>query len=86
MPRAKKDDCDEAMMRTPGFAWRVSLSILSVFGLVIFFILWLFFFANSFSAYQNIAVVLAAVLVFIAIMGASWASWGMKYGRKYSKK
>jgi hypothetical protein len=77
---------DEAMMRTPGFAWRVGLSILSVFGLVIFFIIWLFFYASRFSAYKNIAIVLVALLVFVAIMGAAWASWGIRYGRKFEKK
>jgi hypothetical protein len=86
MPRKKNVDCDEKMMRTPGFAWRVSVSILAVFGLVVFFIMWLFFFAGSFTVYQNIAVVLAAILVFFAIMGASWASWGIRYGTKYGKK
>lgn len=84
MAARKKNE--EAIMRTSGFAWRVSLSIASFFGLIIFFILWLFFFAGSFNIYQNIAVILAALMVFCAIMGASWSTWGMKYGRKYSKK
>lgn len=87
MARRKKPTArEEAMMRTPGFAWRVSLSIVAFFGLVVFFILWLFFFADSFTVYQNIAVVLAVLLIFFAVMGASWSSWGIKYGRKYGKR
>ena len=68
---------------TPGFGLRVAISIISVFGIVAFFIVWLFFFADKFTLYQNVAVALVAVLAFIAIMGAGWASWGIKYGRKY---
>ncbi|MCX6817597.1 MAG: hypothetical protein NTU57_01945 [Candidatus Aenigmarchaeota archaeon] len=71
---------------TPGFGLRVAISIMSVFGIVAFFIVWLFFFADRFSIYQNVAVCLVAVLAFIAIMAAGWASWGIKYGRKFDKK
>ncbi len=70
---------------TPGFGLRVAISIISVFGIVAFFIVWLFFFADKFTLYQNVAVFLVAVLAFIAIMGAGWASWGIKYGRKFEK-
>jgi len=70
---------------TPGFGLRVAISIISVFGIVGFFIVWLFFFADKFSLYQNVAVGLVAVLAFIAIMAASWASWGIKYGRKFDE-
>jgi hypothetical protein len=73
-------------METPGFTWRVSLSILVFFGMVIFLILWLLFFADSFNAYQNIAVILVSILFGTAILIASWASWGMKYGYKYHEE
>ena len=67
-------------MRTEGMGWRVGTSILTVFGSAIVMILWLFFYAGGFSVYQNLAVVAAIVLSFIAMMGATWASWGMKQG------
>lgn len=70
---------------TPGFAWRVSLSIIAFIALIVFVVLWLFFFADKFTIYQNLAVLLVAFLIFIAIMGTSWAHWGLKYGRKYEK-
>ncbi|TAL47147.1 hypothetical protein EPN87_03715 [archaeon] len=70
-------------METPGFAWRVSLSIIVFFGWVIFIILWLLFYAGGFNVYQNIAVILVSILVGMAILAASWASWGVKYGYKY---
>lgn len=61
-----------------GMGWRVSVSIITFFGAVIAAILWLFFYAGGFNIYQNIAVVVVIFLVFIAIMGTTWASWGMK--------
>jgi hypothetical protein len=71
--------------RTPGFSWRVSLSILAFFGWIIFLIIWLFFYAGNFSVYQNIAILIVSLLVFIAINGAAWASWGVRYGRKIER-
>lgn len=75
---------DKEIMQTPGFAWRVSLSIITFVGLVVFFILWLFFYAGQFTVYQNIAVLIVALLVFCGIMAAAWSSWGMKYGARYA--
>lgn len=66
--------------RPPGLGWRISLSIISFFGSIIAVILWLFFYAGEFNAYQNIAVIAVIVLAFFALMGATWASFGMRYG------
>lgn len=51
---------------------------MTFFGSIIAVILWLFFYAGSFNVYQNIAVVVVIALAFIAVMGATWASWGMR--------
>lgn len=61
----------------PGMRWRIVVSIITFFGLLVFIILWLFFWADGYSFFQAIAVVLVAVLVFFAIMGATWASMWM---------
>ena len=61
-----------------GFGWRVSLSILVSIGWLAFLVIWLFFYAGNYSIYQNIAVFLASILVIAAVMGAAWASWGIK--------
>jgi amino acid transporter len=71
---------------TPGFAWRVSLSIIVFFALIVFLVVWLFFYADAFTLYQNLAVLLAAILIFIGIMGSAWAHWGIRYGRKFEKR
>jgi len=70
-------------METPGFGWRVGLSIIVVFGWLIFIILWLLFYAVTLNAYENLAVVLVSILVGIAILAAAWASWGVRYGWRY---
>jgi hypothetical protein len=64
--------------KTEGMGSRVTASIITVFGFVIALILWLSFYATSFNAYQNIAVVIVMILAFVAIMGATWAPWGMR--------
>lgn len=61
-----------------GMGWRVATSIITFFGSIIGIILWLFFYAGNFNVYQNIAIVVVILLGFIAVMGATWASWGMK--------
>jgi hypothetical protein len=69
-----------------GMGWRVAISILTFFGSVIGIILLLFFYAQNFNVYQNIALVVVILLGFVAVMGATWASWGMKQGTRWSGK
>jgi hypothetical protein len=69
-----------------GIGWRVAVTILAFFGSVIGVILWLFFYANGFSVYQNIAVVVMIFLGFVAVMGAVWAPWGMRQGARLSEE
>jgi hypothetical protein len=46
----------------------------------------MFFYAEHFSIYQNIAVVIALLIGFVAAMGATWAPWGMKQARQSKKE
>jgi len=39
--------------------------------------------AANFNPYQNVAVVIVIVLAFIAVMGATWASWGIRQGARW---
>ena len=79
----KEEEICEELMATPGMRWRVSLSIIICIGWFVFLILWLAFYASDYNVYQNIAIVLSSLLIVGAVMGASWASWGMKHGRKF---
>lgn len=58
--------------------WRVPVSIIAFFGSLIAAILWLFFYAGNYNLYQNAAIVVVIFLVFIAVMGATWAPWGIR--------
>lgn len=68
-----------------GMGWRIGVTILAFFGALIGVVLWLFFYAQDFSVYQNIAVVAVIILGFVGAMGATWAAWGMKYGARWSR-
>lgn len=77
---------EENQETPPGLASRVAVSIIVFFGLLIFSIAYVAFFAASYSLFQKIAVILIAILVAIAILGAMWSSWGIKYGREWKEK
>jgi hypothetical protein len=65
--------------RREGMGWRTGGSTLTVFGVVIADILWLFFYAGGFTVYQNIAVFGVIFLVFVAVNGAMWAPWAISH-------
>lgn len=77
---------NENLETPPGLASRVVVSILVFFGLLIFAIIYVAFFASSFSVFQQIAIILVALLVAIAILGVMWSSWGIKYGKEWKEK
>jgi hypothetical protein len=77
---------DARIMQMPGFALRVSLSIVVAIAWLIFVVLWLFFYAADFSIFQNLAILLVSVLLLGAVLGPAWASWGIKQGMKYEKE
>ncbi len=80
-----ENELNQSRSKPEGMGWRVAVSIITFFGSVIAVILWLFFYAGSFNVYQNIAVIVVIFLAFIAVMGATWASWGMKQGAWWSE-
>ena len=82
-PIAKKPVAEKKYARpedTPGFGRNIAISVITLFGLLVFFIIWLFFYADSLTVFQNIAVLIVGLLIAIAIWAATWVSWGIKYG------
>jgi hypothetical protein len=69
----------------PGYRWRVALSLIMGVAWLIFFLLWLYIFAGSYTVYQNIAIILVSVLIVAAVLAAAWAPWGIKYASKKKK-
>jgi hypothetical protein len=82
----KDDETCKEMMKTKGFGWRVSLSIIMCVGWLVFLILWLFFYAGGYDVYQNIAIFLVSILIVGGVLGAAWAPWGMRHGSKFDKE
>jgi hypothetical protein len=62
-----------------GMGWRIAVSIVSVFGLASFLLLYFAFWAGDFTWIQSMAVVVVSILMFIAANGAAWASWGTRF-------
>ena len=81
-----KSEIKTAPSRSEGMGWRVGVSIVTFFGSMIASILWLFFYAGTFNIYQNIAVIVVIILAFSAIMGATWASWGMTQSEWWERR
>lgn len=76
------EEHEKEIMRTKGFGWRVSLSIVASVGWLVFLILWLFFYAGNYVWEQNIAIILMSILVMIVILGFPWMIWGMRHRKK----
>lgn len=74
------------MMKAAGFTSRVIFSIIIPLALMIFLIIWFFFHADGYDIYQNIAVFIVSLLAVGGILGAVWAPWGMKHGKKFEEK
>lgn len=69
-----------------GMGRRVTVSILVFFGSITGIILWLFFYAENFNGYQNIAIIVVILIGFIAAMGATWALWGIRQSASKKEK
>ncbi len=74
------------VVKSPAFRWRAAVSIIAILSWLAFIVIWLFFYADNFTIYQNVAVFFASILVIGVIKSALWAPWGMKYGPSSEKK
>ncbi len=77
---------NENQENPPGLASRIVISIIVLFGLLIFAIIYVAFFAISFSLFQKIAIILIAILIATAILGAMWTLWGINLGKEWKEK
>jgi hypothetical protein len=66
----------------PGLGWRIAVTILTGVSWLSFTIIWMFFFAGSYDAYRNLAVLLASLLIALGTIGGIWLGWGLRYGRQ----
>jgi len=73
------------MFKISGFRWRILTSIILPFAAIIFLIIWFWYYAEPYSVWQNIAVLLVILLAIGGIIGAIWARWSMKHGHEMKK-
>lgn len=64
--------------------WRIALSIMMGVGWLAFMIVWLFFFADQFSIYRNLAILFLSLVVVGGVLGAAWVGFGLRMGREAS--
>ena len=77
---------EKEMWKTKGFKSRVVVSGISVFAAFIVLIYWFWYLAKPYNVYQNIVIFIIPFLIIGGILGAMWAPWGMKHGRRFEKK
>ena len=68
-----------------GFKWRAALSTVLPLLLLIILIIWFWYYAEPYSIWQNIAVILVAILVLGGILGSVWAHWGLSHTKDFEK-
>ena len=74
-----------AMWKTQGFKWRIWVSFILGFFILIFLIYWFWFLAPPYRWYQNLIIFIVALLIIGGVMGAMWAPWGMKHGKNFDE-
>jgi hypothetical protein len=57
---------------------RVVASILGPVAWLSFTLLYVGFWAQGFSLFQSVIVILVSIIILAGLMGAMWASWGMR--------
>ena len=73
------------MMRVTGFKWRIGISILLPFLAMIFLIVWFWFYAEPYTWYQNVAIIIVTILILGGIIGGMWSYWSSRHGDKFDK-
>ena len=73
------------LFKASGFRRRILTSIVLPFAAIIFLIIWFWFYAEPYSVWQNIAVILVVLLALGGILGALWSRWGIKHGSEMKK-
>lgn len=68
-----------------GIMPRVALSIIVVFGWLIFTTIHIAFLAKYFNLFQNIAIFIVASLLGIAILAVTWASWAAEFAKGFGR-
>jgi hypothetical protein len=74
------------LLKFKGFKWRLIVSIILPFASMIFIIVWFWFYAEPYTIWQHIAVILVIFLVLATILSVVWIGWGKKYGEEFGRQ
>ncbi len=64
-----------------GLRLRVAASILGFVTWLSFVLLYAAFWAGGYTLFQSIVIVLVSLLILAGVLGAMWASWGMRFAQ-----
>ncbi|GEM_PF-3137055 len=67
-----------------GLRTRIIASIVGPIAWLCFTLLYVGFWAQGFSLFQSIIVILVSALILAGVMGALWTAWGMSRARPWS--
>lgn len=86
MARWRESDQEGAWIEESGGSLRLRgyASAAIAVGWLLFLILWLFFAADKFSIYRNLAIIFLSLVVAAALLGVLWVSYGLNMGMRYA--
>ncbi len=61
-----------------GFRWGVLVSIIGPIAWLSFTLLYVAFWAQGFSLFQSIVLIIVSLLILAGVMGTAWTAWGMR--------
>jgi len=73
------------VFKIKGFKWRIITSIIIPFLAIIFLIIWFWSYAEPYTIWQNIAILLVVLLIVGGVLGSIWARWGMIHSDEMKK-
>ncbi len=69
--------------RYPGFDLRVRVMASIILGVawLVFILLFAAFWSTGYSLFQDIVILIVSFVILAGVLGAMWASWGMRFAR-----
>ncbi len=65
--------------------WQIMASIIGPVAWLSFTLLYVGFWAQGFSLFQSVIVILVSALILAGVMGAVWTAWGRRHGEWFEK-
>jgi len=69
-----------------GLRWRMLASIVGTIAWLVFTLLYVGFWAQGFSLFQSVIVILVSLLILVGVLGTTWAVWGTRQMAWYRRE